>query len=236
MVGLSKSKAQSLILHYGGSFAGFGDLQGKSLSIGYKHRLNKFINIYGVINKSSMSGNKLSYIHSDKLFLGLDYIGNSVIDINSFFTNGIIKNDRLLNLGSEQHYDPPFNLINQTNADIGINVRIYKNLKFEYYIEGNLSLTKLEVTGSSTQKDIYINTESWVNDQNVIFGTQSPPRLVVLEVPFQDHFIDLGFGYGVGIDYNLYDYFTIGVNGHYNQYLNDAQNFVTWGIRLGLKI
>ncbi len=236
VIGFSKSEAQSLTFNYGGSFSGFGDLQGKFMSIGYQQQLYKSIHIYGSISNSSVSGNKLSYIHSDKLFLGLDYTGNSVMDIKDFFNNGDITNNRLLSIGSEQHYDPPFFIISQKNVDIGLNIRIYKSKKIEYYVEGNLSLAKLELSGTAAQRDVYVNAESWVNDKNVFVGLQIPPRLVVLETPSQDHFLDFGFGYGVGIDYKFFDYFTIGANGHYNEYLNDAQNFVTWGIRLGLKI
>lgn len=222
------SQNQTVQIAYGGSFAGFGDLQGRFMSIGLQHSFGKKISIYGSLNKSSMSGNKLSYLYAGKPFLGLDYFSESILDINDIFHNTDLQNDKLNSIGSSYSYDPPFSIINETHFDLGANISLLKKGKFNYYIQGNLSLVKLEVTGTSTNKNVYINNESWVNQ---------PERVEVgLMTSFQDHFLDLGYGYGIGIDYNLYDYFIIGANGHYNQYLNDAQNFVTWGFKLGLKI
>jgi hypothetical protein len=224
--------SQSFLINYGGSFAGFGDLQGKYISIGYTKSIHKLISLNLSINKSSMSGNKISYVFAGQPVLGLDYTSQSIIDIDNFINNGEIINERLLKFGSEFHYDPPFNMINEFHIDLGASLNIYKTTKFNYYIEGNLSIVKMEVVGTILTRSVYINEESWINN----LGPERKLNEVIILSNFQDHFLDYGFGYGFGIDYNLYEYFTIGANSHYNQYMNDAQNFVTWGLRLSLKI
>jgi hypothetical protein len=227
--------AQRIEVGYGTSFAGFGDLQGRLMSIGYNHSISNHISIYGQFVKSSMSGNKISYLFAGQPFLGLDYTSHPVLDINHFINNDDLINKKLLDIGSELHYAPPFSIINEAHFDLGTKISILRRGKFVYYIEGNLSLVNLEVSGTSSSRNVYINNESWVNDPEVFMGPRVL-REVGLTTSFQDHFLDFGYGYGLGIDYALYDYLIIGANGHYNQYFNDAQNFVTWGIKIGLKI
>lgn len=227
--------AQRIELGYGSSFTGFGDLQGRFMSIAYNHSITNNISIYGQLGKSSMSGNKISYLFAGQPLLGLDYTSKPVVDINDFSNNGDLINNELLGIGSELHYDPPFSIINETHVDLGTKISVLRKGKFVYYIEGNVSLVKLEVSGTSATRNVYINNESWVNDSEVFMGPRVL-REVGLITSFQDHFLDVGYGYGLGIDYYFYDYLTIGANGHYNQYLNDAQNFVTWGLKMCLKL
>ncbi len=231
----SGTNCQTINVSYGGSFSGLGDLQGRYMSVGYMHILSKRISFYGSYQSSSMAGNKVSYYYAGRPFLGIDFTSESIIDINDIFNNVELINERLHDIGSSISYDPPYAMINEEHIDLGIHLTVFANEKFSYYIEGNLSLVKMEMTVPSTFLDVYINNESWINDPEIFTGPRVLRR-VGLITSFQDHFLDFGLGYGVGVDYQLRNYLSIGANGHYNQYQNDAQNFITWGFRVGLKI
>ena len=74
IVAWSQNQSNDISFSYGGSFTGFGDLQGKFISIAYNHKLYKRLYLYGDVAQSSMSGLASFKFHPEKNILGADGI------------------------------------------------------------------------------------------------------------------------------------------------------------------
>ena len=225
---ITKAQNNDLSFAYGGSFAGFGDLQGKFMSVGYHHKVNRAFYIYGSLSQASMSGQAGSTFHSEKNMLGADNIHIPLLDITSLDKDNELSDKYYV--GGKMRLDPPYSMMNTKSLDVGVQLYLLRGSKLGLYIEGNLSLVKLEWTGVLLQQLVTIENNAWLN--NVSTGKPD----IVLNTPSHEHFLDWGVGYGIGVNYYLNSFLTVGANGHYNYYLHDAQNIVTWNIRLGIKI
>jgi hypothetical protein len=224
------TEAQNNDIHfaYGGSFAGFGDLQGKFMSVGYHHKIYKFLFAYGSLSQASMSGRAGETYQSDKYLLGADQLHPPILDISSLDKNNELS-VQYSSVGSKIRLDPPKSMMNTKSLDMGAQFYLLRGSKLGLYIEGNISLVKLEWIGTPIGQIITVENKAWFN-----IATGKPDILLI--TPAQEHFLDWGLGYGIGLNYYLNSFLTIGANGHYNDYAHDAQNIVTWNFRLGVKL
>jgi hypothetical protein len=138
--------------------------------------------------------------------------------------------DKYSSMGYRLRLDPPQSMMNTQSIDIGTKLNLLRGTKLDLYLEGNLSLINLEWTGVLLQQVVTIENNTWFND--VVMGKPD----IVLNTASHEHFLDWGAGYGLGINYYFNSFLIIGANGHYNHYQNDAQNLLTWGIKLGIKL
>ncbi len=228
-VTVAQAQNNNLNFSYGGAFTGFGDLQGKFMSIGYNHKLYKPIHVYGVLAQASMSGQAGFIVQPDKRILGADNLHFPLLSLESIGTQNVLS-EQYSSVGSKIRLDPPKSMMNTKNLDLGVQYYIVKGTKLGLYLEGNLSLVKLEWTGLTSQQLITIENDFWFN--NVSSGKPD----ILLTINRQEHFLDWGLGYGIGINYYLSPFITLGANGHYNGYFNSAQNIVTWSAKLGFKL
>ena len=206
-------------VNYGGAFTGWLDLQGKHMALSYKRNLNKHFALYASIAQASMNGQRLGLWQSDKFILGGDAIKPSLIDLSNQDNNNELV-DKYVYPGSKTRYDPPHAINNSTCLDLGLNIKILQMGKMVLYGEGNIGFVNVEWTGVLKQQVLKIDSPAFISG---IFLEE-----VVLNTTSHEHFLDLGYGFGLGINYKLKDALGFGINLHTNSYLNDAQNIIRW--------
>jgi hypothetical protein len=228
-VTVAKAQNNDINFAYGGSFTGFGDLQGKFMSIGYNHELYKPIHVYGVLAQASMSGQAGFKFRPDIEIIGADNLHFPLLSTSSVGMQNQLS-EQYSSVGSKIRLDPPKSMMNTKNLDLGVQFYVVKGTKLGLYVEGNLSLVKLEWTGLIAEQIITINNDFWFN------RVSSGKPDLLLYTNAQEHFLDWGLGYGIGLNYYLSSFLTLGANGHYNGYFNSAQNMVTWSVKFGIKL
>lgn len=213
-----------LFMSYGHAFTGAGDMQGKAFEIGYECKLKKPFSVFGSFAQSNLnSGLFLDAISANQLILGKTNLSPALLDLH----NPSIGNDysgRLPVNGSLSKSD----FANYKSLVVGAKFYCLNISKLHFVLDVRCSASKIEtIFETSTSRFLIIDEKAWFNNVN---NTKYQP--VIIPSILHDHFLDLGFGGGLALQYDITDNFKAEFNGSYSKYMKASQNLATWGIRV----
>ncbi|MCB9308832.1 MAG: hypothetical protein H6567_02090 [Lewinellaceae bacterium] len=214
----SQNPKIGLKMQYGGSFFGTGDLSGKSmgltLSYLFKKRLTFNIGYHNVHGSAGQGEIPLLYGGN---YFAFRYNGNPV---------GFLSNSEVLSYIDNNLYigfwetDTPERIATAQIFSVGVSYTIIDKNKFSFYTGLNCSILDYEYI-FETQK-YFVSYKSF--DKTLIILTQ------------QGHYLDLGLGYTLGLDYHIFSKLKFGPNFNLFYYPKSGDNVLTYGVALSLNL
>lgn len=218
------SQKNEVYFKYGGSFTGAGDLQGRGICIGFQRDVFKKLSFFTHVEQASMVGQSIgAFFLIGNTMVGSDGISSSLLDIDDIDKQNKISS--AIQSGSKR-YIPGYAMTNNKTLHTGFRLFPVRTDKLNVFVEGNIALSKLEMT--------YVTKQQLISIENPIFGLLSNDDFK-FNTQTQDNLLDFGFGYGLGVKYLIKDRVSAGVHANFTQYIKDAQNIVTWSFLAGFR-
>jgi opacity protein-like surface antigen len=218
------SQKNEVYFKYGGSFTGAGDLQGRGIGIGYQRDIFKKLSFFTHVEQASMTGQSVgAFFLLGNTMIGSDGISFSQLDI--FDIDKQNKISSAIQSGSKRHI-PGYAMTNNKTLHTGLRFFPVRKSKLHVFLEGNIGLSKLEMTYVTKQQLVYI--------EDPIFGQVSNDDFKI-NTQTQDNLLDFGYGYGLGVKYFIKDRVSVGAHANFTQYIKDAQNILTWSFLAGFR-